>query len=203
MSGKKQFDVTAALDRAMTVFWQRGYADASLDALASATGLGRGSLYGAFGGKDALFRQSLDRYATVYGAQYEHALRAHPGEPVRAVEAFFEVVLKRITDPEVPTGCLIAQSAAQTPVLKEENSVRVRALLDSQRVRVRAALEDPAVAPEVLDDLATYVVAVNQSLAVLSRAGTSEAELRSVTRLACTTVADTLARAMPGGSRDT
>ncbi|MGX5182863.1 hypothetical protein ACWKT5_08560 [Streptomyces avermitilis] len=49
--------------------------------------------------------------------------------------------------------------------------------------------------PRTLDELATFVVAVNQSLAVLSRAGTSDAELRSVTRLACTTVADTLARA--------
>ncbi|MFE7171285.1 hypothetical protein [Streptomyces sp. NPDC057616] len=45
-------------------------------------------------------------------------------------------------------------------------------------------------------ELATYVVAVNQSLAVLSRARASEAELRTVVRLACTTVADNLVRAV-------
>ncbi|MEU9955046.1 hypothetical protein [Streptomyces sp. NPDC050982] len=50
-----------------------------------------------------------------------------------------------------------------------------------------------------LDELATYVVAVNQSLAVLSRVGISDAELRSVARLACTTVADTFARAASEG----
>ncbi|MEU5241184.1 hypothetical protein ACH4UR_19430 [Streptomyces lydicus] len=50
----------------------------------------------------------------------------------------------------------------------------------------------------MLDELATYIVAVNQSLAVLSRAGTPDPELRSVARLACTTVADTLARAASG-----
>jgi AcrR family transcriptional regulator len=194
MSGRKQFDVGTALDQAMRVFWQRGYADASLDALGSATGLGRGSLYGTFGGKDALFRQCLDRYASTYGTQYEQALAAHSGDPVRAVEAFFDVVLARIADPSVPVGCLIAQSATQAPTLKRDNSTHVRALLDTQRQRVRAALADSSAAPDVLDELATFVVAVNQALAVLSRAGTSDAELRAVARLACTTVADTLAR---------
>ncbi|ALO99954.1 TetR/AcrR family transcriptional regulator [Streptomyces olivaceoviridis] len=195
MSGRKQFDVGAALDQAMRVFWQRGYAEASLDALGSATGLGRGSLYGAFGSKDTLFRQCLDRYASIYGAQYEQALTAHSGDPVRAVEAFFDVVLSRIADPSVPVGCLIAQSAAQSPTLKEENSTHVRGLLDRQRQRVRRALADSSADTRTLDELAAFVVAVNQSLAVLSRAGASDAELRSVARLASATVADTLARA--------
>lgn len=197
VSGRKQFDISAALDQAMQVFWQRGYADASLDALGSATGLGRGSLYGAFGNKDALFGQCLDRYASIYGTQYEQALAAHPGDPVRAVEAFFGVVLGRIADPSVPSGCLIAQSAAQSPTLKEENSAQVRGLLDVQRQRVRTALADSSADTRTLDELAVFVVAVNQSLAVLSRAGAPDAELRSVARLACTTVADTLARAVP------
>ncbi|MFB6436169.1 TetR/AcrR family transcriptional regulator [Streptomyces sp. NPDC056411] len=198
MSGRKQFDVDQALDQAMRVFWQRGYADASLDALGSATGLGRGSLYGTFGGKDALFRQCLDRYASMYGARYEEALAAHPDDPVRAVEAFFEVVLARIADPGVPGGCLVAQSAAQSPTLKEERRTQVRALLDTQRARVHEALASSSAPPQVRDELATYVVAVSQSLAVLSRAGTPDGELRSVARLACTTVSDTLARAAGG-----
>ncbi|MEU9791179.1 TetR/AcrR family transcriptional regulator [Streptomyces sparsogenes] len=205
MSGRKQFDISAALDQAMRVFWQRGYPDASLDALGSATGLGRGSLYGTFGNKETLFGKCLDRYASIYGAQYEQALAAHPGDPVRAVEAFFDVVLSRIADPSVPVGCLIAQSAAQLLTLKEENGRQVRGLLDVQRQRVRAALADSSADGRTLDELATFVVAINQSLAVLSRAGTSDVELRSVARLACTTVADTIARAasedVPGDRR--
>jgi AcrR family transcriptional regulator len=190
MSGRKQFDVDEAVDKAMAVFWQRGYADASLDMLGAATGLGRGSLYGAFGGKDDLFRRALDRYSATYGARYEEALTAHPGDPVRAIEAFFEVVLARIEDPAVPKGCLIAQSAAQSAVLTSHSATHVRDLLDLQRARIRAALDDPYADPAMLDDLATYVVAVNQSLAVLSRAGASDAELRAVVRLACETVAN-------------
>ncbi|CAL9285236.1 hypothetical protein [Streptomyces sp. SudanB182_2057] len=54
-----------------------------------------------------------------------------------------------------------------------------------------ASAESSAGSPS-LDELATFVVAVNQSLAVLSRAGTPDSELRSVARLACSTVANAL-----------
>ena len=195
MSGRKQFDVDEALDKAMAVFWQRGYADASLDVLGAATGLGKGSLYGTFGGKDELFRRALDRYSATYGARYEQALSAYPGDPVRAVEGFFDVILARINDPAVPGGCLIAQSAAQSAVLTSDSATHVRRLLDLQHARVREALDDPRIDQATLDDLATYVVAVTQSLAVLSRAGASDRELRTVVRLACETVANRLAPA--------
>ncbi|MFD6281325.1 TetR/AcrR family transcriptional regulator [Streptomyces sp. NPDC060209] len=205
MAGRKQFDVDEALVRSMHVFWQRGYADASLDLLSSATGLGRGSLYGTFGGKDALFRQSLDRYSSTYGEQYEKALTDHPDDPVGAVEAFFGVVLDRIADPAVPDGCLMAQSATQAATLSPESRAHVRALLGRQRDRLRAALSGSGADTEnseELDDLATYVVAVHQSLAVLSRAGMPLDDLRAVARIACTTVADTLARARTGRTAD-
>jgi AcrR family transcriptional regulator len=193
MSGRKQFDVDEAVDKALVVFWRHGYADASLDRLGAATGLGRGSLYGAFGGKDELFRRALDRYSATYGARYEDALTAHPGDPVRAIEAFFEVVLARIEDPDVPKGCLIAQSAVLSAVLTADSATHVRGLLDLQHARIRAALDDPHVDPAMLDELASYIVAVNQSLAVLSCAGASDSELRAVVRLTCETVASRLA----------
>nr|WP_203686501.1 TetR/AcrR family transcriptional regulator [Streptomyces sp. SID14515] len=178
----------------MHVFWLRGYADASLDALGSATGLGRGSFYGAFGSKDALFSRCLDRYSSFYGAQYEQALRAHPGEPARIVEDFLAVTLRRIADPAVPAGCLIAQSLAQLPVLPPDSGAHVRKLLDAQRARVRAAFTALDAEDHVLDELATYAVAVNQSLAVLSRAGVPDAELHSVAALAARTAEGALAR---------
>lgn len=192
MAGRKQFDVDEALEQAMRVFWQRGYADTSLDALVAATRLGRGSLYGTFGGKDALFRQCLDRYASTHGGAYELALAEHAGDPVGAVEAFFDVVLARIADPAVPLGCLIAQSAMQTPVLEEGSKAHVRTMLAAQRRRIRGALEGASDQPRVLDELAAYVVAVNQGLALMSRADAPDDELRAVARLACATVAGTL-----------
>lgn len=190
MAGRKQFDVDVAVDQAMAVFWQRGYTDASLEVLAAATGLGRGSFYGAFVSKDALFRRCLERYGATYGARYERALAAHPDDPTRAVAAFFEVVLERIGDPTVPDGCLIAQSVAQSAVLDPASRTQAQSLLARQRERIRAALVPVTLPPAKIDELALFVVGVNQSLAVLSRAGVPSAELRSVVGIACSVVAN-------------
>ncbi|WP_033288586.1 TetR/AcrR family transcriptional regulator [Amycolatopsis jejuensis] len=186
MAGKKQFAVPAALTSATTAFWRAGYADTSVDSLCTATGLGRGSLYGTFGGKDALFRSALEDYGKRYGDQYDAALAAHPDDPAGAVEAFLEVALNRILDPDLPEGCLIAQSAAEIAALTPDSADLVRTLVDRQRTRVRAALGKPA--DPALDDLTSFVVAVNQSLAVMSRAGAGEAELRAIAGLAVRTV---------------
>lgn len=173
----------------MRVFWEKGYAGASLEDLTSATGLGRGSLYGTFASKDGLFRQALQRYSLLYGARFDAALACAGTDPVGAIEAFFAVVLDRIADPTVPDGCLVAQSTISSPTLEADTAERVREMLRAQHVRVRSALDPAHPDKELLDELATYVVGITQSLAVLSRGGMSAEELQSTTRLACETVA--------------
>ena len=59
----RAFDVDEALDRALEVFWRKGYEGASLPDLTEAMGINRPSLYAAFGNKEALFRKAIDRYA--------------------------------------------------------------------------------------------------------------------------------------------
>src|SRR5258705_11644334 len=56
----RQFDVDQGLDRAMEVFWARGYEGATLPELTRAMGINRPSLYSAFGNKEQLFRKALD-----------------------------------------------------------------------------------------------------------------------------------------------
>src|SRR2546427_1094856 len=58
----RAFDPDTALERAMHVFWRKGYEGASLSDLTKAMRINRPSLYGAFGDKEALFRKVLDRY---------------------------------------------------------------------------------------------------------------------------------------------
>lgn len=182
MAGKKQFDVDEALDKVMSLFWERGYAETSLDHIVTATGLGKGSLYGTFGGKPELFRRALDRYADTYGHQYEAALTGHDN-PGDAIQAFFDVVLGRIADPDLPGGCLIALSAMAVPTLDETSQMHVRELLQRQTQRVEAALADTTTDSVAL---ALSVVGTNQALAVMDRAGATSAELASI---AFTTVA--------------
>ncbi|MGZ9935051.1 TetR/AcrR family transcriptional regulator [Streptomyces sp. NC-S4] len=180
MAGKKQFDVGIALDAAMVQFWRAGYADTSLDDLSRTTGLNRSSLYSSFGDKESLYLQCLDRYAARYGNMYDQALSCASGEPLRAVRAFFEVTLQRIADPDVPDGCLVAQTAMAAPALSPTIAARAIEALDSQRARLRTALNAAQLAEGDADDFAVHLTAVNQSLAVLSRTGASEKQLRTV-----------------------
>lgn len=180
MAGKKQFDVGIALDAAMVQFWRAGYADTSLDDLSRTTGLNRSSLYSSFGDKESLYLRCLDRYAARYGDRYDQALAPASEEPLRAVRAFFEVTLRRIADPDVPDGCLIAQTAMAAPVLSPTIAARASEALGLQHARLRNALHAAQLTEGDADDFAVHLTAVNQSLAVLSRTKASRRQLRTV-----------------------
>ncbi|MEU6744836.1 TetR/AcrR family transcriptional regulator [Spirillospora sp. NPDC046719] len=180
MAGKKQFDMDAALDAAMIQFWRAGYADTSLDDLSRATGLNRSSIYSSLGDKDTLFLRCLERYAARYGDKYDAALSCAASEPLTAVRAFFDVTLERIADPELPDGCLVAQSAMAIPVLSPSIAAHAKEALGVQRLRLRAALKAGRLTDQDAEAFAEHVAAVNQSLAVMSRAGASPAQLLAI-----------------------
>ncbi|MBC86831.1 MAG: hypothetical protein CL677_06585 [Bdellovibrionaceae bacterium] len=62
MARVKEFDTDKAIDQAMEIFWRNGFNKSSLSQLTEATGLHKGSLYGAFQSKEHLFQLCLDRY---------------------------------------------------------------------------------------------------------------------------------------------
>src|ERR1700747_525974 len=72
----RAFDTDVALERAMHVFWAKGYQGASLSNLTRARRINRPSLYAAFGNKEQLFRKALDRYMDGPVAYFDKALAA-------------------------------------------------------------------------------------------------------------------------------
>ncbi|MFC9498307.1 TetR/AcrR family transcriptional regulator [Streptomyces sp. NPDC056975] len=192
MAGKKQFDVDVALDAAMVQFWRAGYADTSLDDLSRATGLNRSSIYSSLGDKESLFSRCLDRYAARYGDRYDQALAGASEDPLRAVQAFFEVTLKRIADPDVPDGCLVAQTAMALPVLSPDIATRAIEALGLQRARLRTALIAAKLTDSDADNFAVHIAAVNQSLAVMSRAGASQKQLHTIVDISMSALSQAL-----------
>ncbi|MFF4098630.1 TetR/AcrR family transcriptional regulator [Streptomyces sp. NPDC001903] len=192
MAGKKQFDVGVALDAAMIQFWRAGYADTSLDDLSRTTGLNRSSIYSSFGDKDSLYLRCLDRYAARYGNWYDQALSCASEDPLQAVRAFFEITLQRIADPDVPDGCLIAQTAMAAPTLSPTIAARANEALDFQHARLRTALKAARLTEGDADDFAVHITAVNQSLAVMSKTGASRKQLRTVIDISTSALAHAL-----------
>jgi AcrR family transcriptional regulator len=62
MGRPKKFNREGVLEKALPVFWRRGFADASLHELEQATGVNKSGLYAEFEDKEDLFVQSLRYY---------------------------------------------------------------------------------------------------------------------------------------------
>src|SRR6202165_5562819 len=105
----RAFDPDVALERAMHVFWTKGYEGAALSDLTQAMRINRPSLYAAFGNKEQLFRKVLDRYMDGPVAYFGKALAAPKARG--GVETIFVGTARMAEDPRLPAGCLMVQGA--------------------------------------------------------------------------------------------
>src|SRR5215470_5642962 len=105
----RTFDMDKALDRALDVFWRKGYEGTSLSDLTKAMGINRPSLYAAFGNKANLFRKALDRYDDGPATYVHEALDEPTAHAV--VERLLRGAVDLLTDPCTPPGCLMVQGA--------------------------------------------------------------------------------------------
>src|SRR4051812_38248932 len=183
----RDFDVDEALDRALEVFWRRGYEGASLPELTGAMGINRPSLYAAFGNKEALFRKAIDRYVDRTAAHVHEALREPSARGV--VERLFCGSVALITDPGNPRGCFLVQSALacgdSADGLRQEMARRRADLETALRARFERAVAEGDL-PSRADpaDLARYVATVAHGMAVQAAGGAGADELRRVAAIA-------------------
>jgi len=183
----REFDIEKALDRALKVFWRKGYEGASLPDLTKAMRINRPSLYAAFGNKEALFRKVLDRYVEGPAAYVREAL----DEPTaRAVaERLLGGAIDLLTDPRNPQGCLMVQGAlacgeAAESVRRELVARRVAGEVAVRQRFERARADGDLPADAGPADLARYVVTVIRGMAVQAAGGASREELRRVVEIA-------------------
>jgi AcrR family transcriptional regulator len=183
----REFDVEKALDRALEVFWRKGYEGASLPDLTEAMGINRPSLYAAFGNKEELFRRALDRYAEGPAAYAQQAL----DEPTARAAAvrLLRGTADLLTDPLHPRGCLFVQGAlacgeAAESVRRELVARRVAAETAIRRRLERARAEGDLPAGADPADLARYLATVMRGMAVTAASGAGRKELRRVAEMA-------------------
>ncbi len=130
----RSFDRDQALQRAMDVFWARGYEGASIGELTAAMGIERPSLYAAFGCKEALFRQAVELYRGK-GLTRQALLNAPTARD--AIASMLRTNAAHYAAPGQPRGCLVVLAA----VVGTEASAEVRAELAEMREEVRSAVE--------------------------------------------------------------
>lgn len=112
MGRPREFSDTAVVDAAMDVFWEKGYEATTTQDLCARTGLGRGSLYNAFGSKHRLYEEAVRRYAETWAAR-QLAMLGQPGEVrERLRQLMIGVIDADLADPG-RRGCLALNAAIE------------------------------------------------------------------------------------------
>jgi len=181
----RAFDSDAALDRAMHVFWAKGYEGASLSNLTRAMRINRPSLYAAFGNKHQLFRKALDRYMDGPLAWFGNALATQKARDV--VKQIFLGTATMAANRRVPAGCLLVQGAlacGNASARKEVAARRAAAEVALRRRLQRAKRERDLPKNANPAELAHYIMTVVRGMAVQSAGGASRAQLYRVAQVA-------------------
>ncbi len=167
----------------MEVFWERGYEGAAISDLTAAMGIGAPSLYAAFGSKEALFLEAVERYDSAEGAFTERALREQPTARA-AVAAMLRDNARAYADPATPPGCMIVLAAApwtaNRAVAEHLAALRQQAQ-DELEQRLRRGVEEgelPAGADTAA--MAAYYTTVLHGLSILARDGATASAMESV-----------------------
>ena len=127
MVGARQFDEQEVIAIALDVFWRKGLRDATMQDLAAATGVQRGSLYNAYGDKEAIFLRAFDQYAEDFLEIAGDALAE--GDAAARLKNFFNVIIVNMTSGSPPRGCLTTRTALDAAISSAAVRQRVQGLL--------------------------------------------------------------------------
>lgn len=187
----RSFDPDVVLEKARAVFWDQGYAAASLDDIAAATGLNRPSLYAAFGDKHALYMAALASTRARAAAAMREVLGREP-DLRRALAALFAAAIGvYVAGDAAQRGCFIVGTA----VTQAADDPEVRDLVtgfiadEDDAFRERLARSGDELAPGLTPEMAAMVAtAALHSLAVRARAGEGRAGLEAIADAAVTAI---------------
>ena len=176
------FDREEALERALELFWERGYEGATLEELLGVMGnINPPSFYHAFGSKEALFREVVDLYVAKVGCPNIRALEESPTAR-EGVDALLRLTVKSLTRPGKPHGCMLVRGAINTaPANKGAQDCLLAIRQRAPRV-IKARLDRAVSEGELPRDLdtsgmAAFYATVAHGLGLRAGDGASQAAL--------------------------
>ncbi|MGD9693984.1 MAG: TetR/AcrR family transcriptional regulator [Phycisphaerales bacterium] len=185
MARPRSFDESAVLEAARDLFWLSGYSATSMDEMMAATGLGKGSLYAAFGGKHQLFLKVFDDYCAGAVRNAERDLLGNDDEAMTRLIAYVERLVEATALDDARRGCLLANATAERSRTDEAIVARAKATIERLEALlascVSAAQRAGDLDPDAdADQLAALLLAVLRGVEALGKAGRDPETLRSI-----------------------
>lgn len=184
MGRVKQFDEQVVLNKAMQVFWEKGYEKTSMQDLVDHMGIHRRSIYDTFGDKHELFLKSLDCY--------EFRLNQIINQQVKqdmTIKEKLETLFLSVSsvNNESPKGCLIVNSAAELSLLDEPIKKKIQELFDKSEMYLYQLLVEAMNKGEIsknknLQELANYLHNAWVGIRVLAKTTNDQTKLHSIVK---------------------
>ncbi len=183
----KVFDREAALDKAMTLFWQHGYEATSLSDLVEATGAKAPTLYAEFTNKEGLFRAVLDRYIARFARQHEAQLLCEEKPVEIALLDYFTAVAKCFTSTDTPAGCFMINTSATLAASSQEIARTIKSRHAQQEETLRQFLTARQLRGEIPQSVDTLALAqflgcILQGMSISAREGAGYEKLLTITQ---------------------
>lgn len=175
------FDRSAALQRALRVFWEKGYEGAQLIDLTEAMGISASSFYATFGTKEKVFFEVVDLYVTTLGAQAASALEDAPTAHAGLL-AMLEQTICTATATDAG-GCMLVLGVV-TPLRETQaawdylKKARRKTLATIKARLARGVKEGDLPDSTRINDLAAHFLGLTQAISFQARDGVSRARLR-------------------------
>lgn len=181
------FDMDEALEKALQIFWKRGYEGASLAELTETLGINKPSMYAAFGNKEELFKKVLARYTAGPVAFVRDVVKEPTAREV--ARSFLYQAAEFLTEPSHPKGCMIVQGALSSG----ESAEMVKSMLIQYRASYENLLTERFEKAKINGDLphdanpkclAKYLAALHQGMSVQATSGATKDDLIEMANIA-------------------
>lgn len=188
MARTREFDPDDARDKAMKVFWRKGYTNTSIGDLVGATGVNRYGLYDEFESKRGLFLSCLDHYQDSVGGML-FGIVERPGASLADVRAYFAKLVELSSTEMGKLGCLMANSASEVAPYDKRAANKVEKFRNGLRIGFERALSNAKANGELpkrfdAEQAADFLTGITQGLSVLARSGADPKMLINVVAVA-------------------
>ena len=180
MARPREFELEEVAEGLLNTFWLRGYAGTSIGDLTAGTNLLPGSLYAAFGSKEAMFLVAVDRYASHMQTALSSDARGLDG-----VRTMLDTIVRLTAGDRERRGCLIINAIPEAASFSEDTQRHVQRWLRALHRFVRKQFLDAQEDSELnetcdIEALAAVVFSAVVGIRVLGRAGHTRRELQAV-----------------------
>jgi len=189
MARPRSFDEEAVLRAVTDQFWATGYAGTSLDDILAATGLGKGSLYGAFGDKHELFLRVFDDYCTAVTEAVRQALDGPDVGAYGRLRALVLAVADATASDICLRGCLLAKATAELAAQDAAVAARARQTFEALEELIASCVAAAQRAGDINPEadparLAGLLLAVVRGIEALGKGGSSPESLHAIAETA-------------------